>query len=109
MPAPAAYRDELRAAQDRVAILEEKLADRGPSDDDDPEILLLVATRRNIQRGAARADLDGPRSATRTGERRSRSTRRATTDTLIRLGSRAFSSPDAILPIALAWSVSRPA
>ena len=50
MPAPDPYRDELHAAQNRVARLEEKLADRGPSDDDDPDIVLLTAARRSARR-----------------------------------------------------------
>jgi hypothetical protein len=52
MPASDPYRDELRAAQARVALLEEKLADRGPSDDADPEIALLTAAHRSASRGA---------------------------------------------------------
>jgi hypothetical protein len=52
MPASDPYRDELRAAQARVALLEEKLADRGPRDDDDPEIVLLTAARRSARHGA---------------------------------------------------------
>jgi hypothetical protein len=52
MAAPDPYRDELRAAQNRIALLEEKLADRGPSDDDDPEIERLLAARRLGERAA---------------------------------------------------------
>lgn len=50
MAAPDPYRDELRAAQNRIALLEEQLADRGPSDDDDPEIVRLLAARRVTER-----------------------------------------------------------
>jgi hypothetical protein len=52
---PGAYRDELVAAQSRIAALEEKLADRGDGeDDDDPETALLLQQRRALVRQAKR-------------------------------------------------------
>ena len=55
MPSPDPYRDELRAAQDRIALLEEKLAaraeDRVPEEEEgDAELARLHAQRRAFLR-----------------------------------------------------------
>jgi hypothetical protein len=54
---PGAYRDELVAAQARVATLEEQLAIRAPCDDlgdDDPVIARLLEQQRELEQTANR-------------------------------------------------------
>ncbi len=46
MAPPDSYRDETCAAQNRIAMLEEKLEGRGPRDEEEPEIARMLAAKR---------------------------------------------------------------